>query len=125
MVTYDAATPKEYLQQLKQDWRRERLMELRDAIRRAAPDWEETISYRMMGFGPPQDPVLHLNAQKHFVGLYVGDIDKVDPEGALAGGIDRGKGCLRFKRHDAVTDEIERFLERFVAMKRSGADRDC
>ena len=125
MVSYVATTPQEYLNQLDLDWRRDRLLELREAIRRAAPDWEEVIHYRMLGYGPPQDPVLHLNAQKHFVGLYVGDIDKVDPDGSLLGDMNRGKGCLRFKQRDAVSSEIERFLERYVAMKRAGADLDC
>jgi len=125
MVTYPATTPAEYLDRLEPDWRRDRLLELRAAIRRAAPDWDEVIHYRMLGYGPGGNPALHLNAQKHYVGVYVGDIDKVDPDRLLIGDLDHGKGCLRFKRKNAVSDGFERFLERYVAMKRAGFDLRC
>ena len=125
MVSYIATTPEDYLAQLDPDWRRERLLELRMVIAQAAPDWTEVISYKMLGYGPPGDPVLHLNAQKHYVAVYVGDIDKVDPERALLGDVDCGKGCIRLKRKNAVSAGVIRFFERYVALKRDGSTPGC
>jgi uncharacterized protein YdhG (YjbR/CyaY superfamily) len=125
-MQYDVATPREYLDVLAPDWRRDTLMQLRQAIRRAAPDWQETVHYKMLAYGPPGAPLLHLNAQKHFVGLYVGDVATLDPDGSLLGDVAHGKGCVRFKRKNPVTGpRIDRLLARYVALKRGGIGSDC
>lgn len=120
MVSYSANDPSDYLAQLDPDWRRNTLLALRTLIGQLAPDWVEVIDYRMLGYGPPGAPTLHLNAQKHFVGLYVGDIARVDPSGTLLAGMDCGKGCVRFKRRDAVGDNVTAFLQNYIALKRAG-----
>lgn len=126
MVTYKVDTPQEYLAIIAEDWRRDTLLELRAVIQAAAPDWEECIHYGMLAYGPKGDPAVHLNAQKNYVGLYVGDIGKVDPDGALLGDIDRGKGCIRFKRKNVVSvSRIDKFLERYVEMRSRGDDIGC
>lgn len=125
MVTYAAKTPEEYLSVIDRDWRYDTLMTLRQMIFDITPEWEEVINYKMLGYGPPGDPQIHLNAQKGYVGLYVGDIQKVDPDGSILGPMDNGKGCVRFKKTNPVDGRARAFLERYVALRREGADLDC
>jgi len=126
MVTYNAATPEQYLQDIADDWRRDTLLELRTLIKRAAPSWQEVMHYKMLGYGEPGAPVMHLNAQKHYVGLYVGNVSKVDPDRSMLGDIDCGKGCVRFKRkNDPLQGGVQQFIERYVALKQQGVDLGC
>lgn len=125
MVVVPADTPEEYLAALEPDWRRDKLLEIRAAINTAAPDWVETISYRMLGFGPEGTALIHLNAQKGFVGLYLGDISRLDPDGVLTQGMNRGKGCLRFRKRNDVGENCAALLHNFVRLARSGQVPDC
>ncbi|MDH5799125.1 MAG: DUF1801 domain-containing protein [Paracoccaceae bacterium] len=125
MVTIPADTPEEYLAALASDWRRDKLLDIRAAIFAAAPHWVETISYRMLGYGPEGTALIHLNAQKGFVGLYLGDISALDPGGVLTQGMSRGKGCLRFRKRDDVGEKCAALLHNFVRLARSGQVPDC
>jgi len=125
-MQYDVATPQEYFAALAPDWRRDTLMQLRALIREKTPDWAETISYKMLAYGPAGAPMLHLNAQKHYVALYVGDVARIDPTGEILAQIDHGKSCLRFKRRNVVADSgVAAFLDRYIALKKAGADLGC
>lgn len=42
----------------------------------------------------------HLNAQKGYVGVYLGDLEKLDPGSAIRGGMRCGKTCLRVRKRD-------------------------
>ena len=126
MVAYAADTPAQYLDLLEPDWRRDTLLELRRLILAAAPDWEEGIAYKMLGYSSGDELVMCLNAQKAYVSLYVGNADAVDPDGTLLAGLDRGKGCIRFKRSNAVADtRIDAFIQRAVALHGQGVDIGC
>ena len=83
----DANTPSEYLDQLEDDWRRSKLLEIRDVIRAQAPELEESIHYKMLGYGIGDDYVFHLNTQRAYVSLYVGNISKIDPRGEFVKGL--------------------------------------
>ena len=97
-MQYDAKTPSEYLEGLDDDWRRATILHLRDLIEDIAPDWIEEIGHGMLRYTGPNGPALHLNAQKKYVGLYVGDVAALDPDGTLLNGIDCGKSCIRLKK---------------------------
>ena len=73
MVQYDVSTPAEYLAALEDDWRQEKLLQLRTMIQAAAPEAEEGLAYKMLSYGVGDDQFMALNAQKHYVSLYVGD----------------------------------------------------
>ena len=125
-MQYDVSTPDEYLSVLEQDWRRDTLMSLRELIKRNAPELEETIKYKMLCYEDDRGPVFALNAQKGYVSFYVGNAEKVDPTGELLGGLDRGKGCIRFKKSVKVTEtKIDGFISRAAAMRRHGGDIEC
>ena len=125
-MLYDVQTPEEYLNALEEDWRRSKLMELRAIIFEKAPSLKESIQYKMLGFGDGKDAVFHLNAQKNYVSLYVGNAEKIDPGGQMLKGLDVGKGCIRFKKSVSISDtRIDEFIERTVAMWKDGQDIDC
>jgi len=125
-MQYDVSTPAEYMESLADDWRREALASLRELIKDKAPELAEGVDYKMLSYRDAAGVVFYLNAQKHYVSLYVGDASKVDPSGELLQGLDRGKGCVRFKRRDVVAGtRIAEFIERTTSLRREGADVGC
>ncbi len=126
MMLYEAQNPTEYLELLEKDWRREKLLQLRTIIFAQAPNLIEGIHYKMLGYSDEKGVLFHLNAQKNYVSLYVGDAQKIDPTGALLQGMDVGKGCVRIKKKIALADtQIEAFISRAVELWRDGADLSC
>lgn len=128
-VQYDVQSPKEYLASLSPDWRKEKLKALRALILKQSGDIgdiEETINYKMLCYRIGDNVVFHLNAQKTYVSLYVGDIEKIDPTGRLLHGLNVGKGCIRFTKSKAVdTPNIEMFIAQSIALCRAGVDLGC
>lgn len=110
-MQYEVKTPEEYIAALEEDWRKEKVLQLRSMIKVQAPEIEETINYKMLCYRGEQGIVFHLNAQKGYVSLYVGDAKKIDPEGVLLEGIDVGKGCIRMKKTLVLEDtRIDEFI---------------
>ena len=68
-MQYDVRTPVEYLEALEDDWRREKLLELRSIIMEYGPELTEEIQYKMLSYRDERGPVFGLNAQKHYVSL--------------------------------------------------------
>lgn len=125
-MQYDVQTPEEYMRALDDDWRREKLEELRSIIRSCAPDLIEGIRYKMLSYGDGQELLFGLNAQKHYVSFYVGDASKIDPDGSLLEGLNVGKGCIRFtKTKDIAKTRIEEFIQRAVELWKQGEDVYC
>ncbi|GJM35569.1 MAG: hypothetical protein DHS20C18_45700 [Saprospiraceae bacterium] len=125
-MQYEAKTPTEYINALEADWRREKIERLRTLIKSKAADIIEGINYKMLSYGDEKGVLFHLNAQKNYVSLYVGDAKKVDPDGSLLKGIDVGKGCIRFKQSVVIADtRIDEFVERAIDMWKRGEDIDC
>lgn len=125
-MQYDVTTPEAYLKALDADWRRETLLRLRALIQAKAPELVEGIAYKMLGYRDDSGLVFGLNAQKHYVSFYVGNASAIDPDGSLLAGLDRGKGCIRFTKSVPVeSTRIAEFIERAVALSRSGSDIGC
>ena len=125
-MLYDVDTPKAYIDALEKDWRLEKLQALRSIIKNQAPEFEEGINYKMLAYSNERGAVFHLNAQKNYVSLYVGDTDKVDQSGELLKGIDVGKGCIRFKKSTKLEDtRIAEFIGRALDLWKRGEDIDC
>ena len=125
-MKYDAKTPAEYLRMLEPDWRKEKLLEIRNLIKKHGPELKEGIKYGALSYGYSSGGGFGLNAQKNSVNLYVGTAGKVDPDGCLLAGLDVGKGCIRFKKSKAVADtRIEEFIERAMYMLRNEKDFGC
>lgn len=125
-MQYDVTTPAEYFARLDDDWRRETLQQLRALVMQKGPRLTEGINYKMLSYGDERGHVFHLNAQKHYVSLYVGNIEKIDPGGQLLAGIDLGKGCIRFKKSTVVSaTQVDKFIERALQRWSRGEDTGC
>jgi uncharacterized protein YdhG (YjbR/CyaY superfamily) len=125
-MQYQISTVSEYFKVLENDWRREKLEEIRKIIKKVGPNLRESISYKMLAYEDEKGILFHLNAQKNYVSFYVGDSKKVDPKGELLEGFDCGKGCIRIKKTINVADtKIDEFIKRCLQLRREGRNLDC
>jgi len=127
-MQYDVATPAEYLDILENDWRREKLLQMREMILDYAPELEEKIRYKMLNFGQEdrEDYLFALNAQKHYVSLYVGSISKIDPSGDMLKDFNLGKGCIRVRKTLNLDEtQLETFIQQTIDLWRAGEDVYC
>jgi uncharacterized protein YdhG (YjbR/CyaY superfamily) len=124
-----ALTPEQYLSELPEE-RKEAMNKLRKTIKDNLPKgFEEIMSYGMLGYVVPHSiypngyhckpklplPFINLASQKNFIAIYHMGIyankDLLDwfvAEYAKhsTSKIDMGKGCLRFKKMDAIPFEF-------------------
>lgn len=122
----DAKNPEEYLKMLEEDWRKEKLLAIREMITTYAPELEEGISYKMLSYGQNGTNILALNAQKHYVSLYVGTIGKIEHAEELLKDFNCGKGCIRVKKSlDLSTTGLELFIKKTIDLWRAGEDTSC
>lgn len=127
-MQYDVNTPTEYLESLEEDWRKEKLLEVRSLIFSYAPKMKENIRYKMLNFGDvdADNYVFALNAQKHYVSLYVGSIEKIDPENEMLHEFNLGKGCIRIRKTvDLSTTRLEEFIQKTIDLWRADEDVSC
>ena len=124
-MQYTAKTPEEYLHSLDDDWRKPSLLSIRDMIL-SHQDIIEKIEYKMLAFGSEKETLFHLNAQKNYVSLYVGDIAKVDPDRTLLADLNYGKGCIRFSKSTIPENtQIQAFIKKAYEYWKEGRDLDC
>lgn len=125
-MQYDAKNYEEYIEMLEEDWRKEKLLAIRHMILEYAPELEEVIRYKMLNYGKDDHYIFALNAQKHYVSLYVGTIEKVENAESLLAGYNYGKGCIRVKKTIKMEDTgLEKFIHKTIDMWRAGEDTDC
>ncbi len=125
-MQYDVETPEEYMNCLEPGWKLDKLEELRQIIKAGVPSVEEGIGYKMLSYAYKGQVLFHLNAQKAFVGFYVGDAKLLDPSGELLKGIDKGKSCVRFKKSTEVVEEnIQKIIQAAVIMSDNGKGSQC
>jgi hypothetical protein len=125
-MIHKANSPSEYLEVLEPDWRKNTLLEVRAQILEHS-DLTEVMNYGMLGYKiKDNEPFMHLNAQKGYVSIYVGNIDKVPGADELLAGYNRGKGCLRLTKTKSPKDTpVVEFIRRAIAFHRSGGEMDC
>lgn len=123
-MLYDVKTPEAYMNVLEDDWRREQLQVVRQLL--LAHGLTEGINYKMLSYSDERGIVFHLNAQRGYVSLYVGDARKVDPEAQLLKGLNVGKGCIRIKKSVNIADtQLDQFIDKAVQLWKAGEDIDC
>lgn len=66
-MQYEAKNPNEYLDQLENDWRKDKLEQIREMIKSNGPDLKEGIEYKMLCYSNGKQSIFHLNAQKAYV----------------------------------------------------------
>ena len=106
-MQYDATTPEAYLGLLENDWRRERLVAIRDVFL-GLKGIEEGIGHGMLQYRRNGEVFAYLNAQKGYVGVYLGDLERIDPGAAIRGTMNCGKSCVRVRKRDdlGVVEEL-------------------
>jgi len=123
---YKANTPDEYLSDLENDWRKEKLVEVREMVKSNGPELVEGIEYKMLGYGDGEKNIFHLNAQRAYVSLYVGTIDKVENARELLKDFELGKGCIRIKKSQELEKtSLNAFISEVIRHWREGKDTDC
>ena len=124
-----AATPKEYMENLPDD-RKDAMSKLREVILKNLPKgFQEQMSYGMLGWVVPHSlyapgyhcdpklplPFLAIASQKNFIAVYAMGMyaDKNIHDWFVAEfpnhskyKLDMGKGCVRFKKPDAIPFEL-------------------
>ena len=125
-MQYDAKNAEQYLEMLEDDWRKEKLLAIRQMILSYSPELEESIRYKMLNFGKDEHYIFALNAQKHYVSLYVGTIDKIENAETLLTDYNFGKGCIRVKKTINMEETgLQDFIHKTIDMWRAGEDTDC
>ena len=70
---------------------------LRAVCRQELAGWEERMQWGMPGYGPPRhDNTVSFNSQKRHIAFYAGPTAVARFQDRL-GGIDCGKGCVRYR----------------------------
>jgi uncharacterized protein YdhG (YjbR/CyaY superfamily) len=125
-MQYKVETPEAYLTALADDWRKVTLELLRNIILSNSANITEGINYKMLSYRDERGVLFHLNAQKNYVSLYVGDTKKVDIDGSLLKGLNIGKGCIRFTKSINVGNtQISEFIARAIYLWNEGEDIGC
>ena len=125
-MLYKAKTPSEYLKTIDNDWRKDKLIEVRELIKKNGPDLKEEIRYKMLSYEYDEKVVFNLNAQKSYVSLYVGNVEKVENAKDLLKEFNIGKGCIRIKKSiDLSKTNIEKFIKETINIWKNGGNTDC
>lgn len=125
-MQYNVDTPHAYLSAIEQDWRKDKLLEIRTMILEQSVIILEDIEYKMLSYTLNNHNLFHLNVQKHYVGLYVCSIERIDPSGVLLTGLNCGKGCIRISKSiDIQKTKLQEFITLAIELRKSGIDTSC
>ena len=125
-MQYDVNTPEAYIAVLDHDWRSEKLLEVRTLIMRSDPALKEGIEYKMLCYGNGVKNIFHLNAQKGYVSLYVGNVHNVQNADTLLKPFNVGKGCIRIQKSHHLPDTgLEAFIKAVLDTWKKGGNTDC
>ena len=125
-MQYTADNPTEYMQHLEDDWRKEVLNQVRSMILSNSACAGEVIEYNMLAYKFADSVLFHLNAQRNYVSLYVGNINKIQGGREMLESLDLGKGCIRIKKSVSLQDtNLEGFINRVVDKWKAGNDISC
>ncbi len=114
-MQYDVKTPAEYLELIEDDWRKEKIMSIREIIKSSDSKIEEGIQFKMLCYVGNDATIFHLNAQKNYMSLYVGNIEKIEDSKALLKSFDLGKGCIRMRKSINIHETgLEEFITKTI-----------
>ena len=117
----------EFLENLENDWRKEKLSEVRELLL-SHSQLTERMNYGMLSYGDGSgdEPLFHLNAQKNYISLYVGDISKIDPDNSILKDLNLGKGCIRISKTKNIPETgLKEFIQKTVDLWLEGQDTYC
>lgn len=117
-MIYDAETPEAYIKVLDEDWRKEKLLQIREHLLSIA-GIEEGMQYKMLQYTQNDKPVAILNAQRGYVSVYMDDLSVLDPDGSLLAGHNFGKSCLRLRKTEGI-EVVKELVSRRIALHQAG-----
>lgn len=85
--------------------RRPALERLRALCRERFGADSEIVAFGMPGYGDPKAPLVSFNSQKQYIALYVGR-GALDVFPERMAGVDRGGGCARWKKPEAIDFDL-------------------
>ena len=125
-MLYDVKTPSEYFEKLENDWRKDKLIEVREMIKKNGSELTEGIYCKMLSYEYVDKIIFCLNAQQAYVSLYVGNVDKVENARKLLKEFNTGKGCIRLKKSINLQESnLEKFIAMTIEIWRKGGETDC
>jgi uncharacterized protein YdhG (YjbR/CyaY superfamily) len=98
MPTFD-----QYLENLPQAQKAE-LERVRQFVRRAVPEAEESVSYGMPAFKYNQRPLLGFRASKNHLSVFPFSPEAIDAARSALAGFDLSKGTVRFTPEKPIPD---------------------
>jgi uncharacterized protein YdhG (YjbR/CyaY superfamily) len=98
--------------------RRAMLEAIRDVCEDELGGFEESMAYRMPSYRRDGEIELAFANQKQYVSLYVLRTDVVEAHRSRLGGLDVGKGCVRFRRPEQLDLDVVRSMIRATAASR-------
>ena len=125
-MLYEVKTPSEYLDAIDDDWRKEKLIKVRELIKKHGAELKEGIRYKMLSYEHDENAIFNLNAQQAYVSLYIGNIEKIENSDELLKEFSLGKGCIRIKKSvDIPKTRLEDFIKKVIEVWKKGGDTDC
>jgi uncharacterized protein YdhG (YjbR/CyaY superfamily) len=103
-----------YFQNLKNPAHHDDLQRLRAFVKAALPQAEEVIAYGMPAYSQNEQLLVAFASQRRHMSLYL-DTDLVEQHSAELAHLDHGKGCVRFRKLEALPlDTIQTILQETV-----------
>lgn len=125
-MQYKAETPQAYMSVIEDDWRGDIIQEIRTLITKNRSNIHETIEYHMLAYQYHEQTIFHLNAQRAYVSLYIGNIDKVDGMREMLNEFDCGKGCIRIKKWTVIADtNLDVCIKKMIAVWDNRGEINC
>lgn len=104
MVQSKAATVDDFMDEVAPE-RRPALDRIRAlCLQRFGTD-KELMAFGMPAYGDPKAPFVAFNSQKQYIAVYLGS-GALDAYAARLSGVDRGKGCIRWKKPDKIDFDL-------------------
>jgi uncharacterized protein YdhG (YjbR/CyaY superfamily) len=91
------------------------LTRLRQLCRRELAGFTETIAYGMPAYSRDGTAEIAFASQKHYISFYLIRSDVAAAFADRLAGLDMGKGCIRFRKPEAIDWDLLRDLLRAVA----------
>ncbi|WP_297514199.1 DUF1801 domain-containing protein [uncultured Caulobacter sp.] len=104
MVQSKAATVDDFLREVEPA-RRPALDRLRAMCVERFGARAERMAFGMPSYGDPKTPLISFNSQKQYIALYAGRA-ALDAFPDRMKGVDRGGGCARWKKPEAIDFEL-------------------
>jgi uncharacterized protein YdhG (YjbR/CyaY superfamily) len=100
MVSSSAATVDEYISELEGE-RRDAVISLRLVLKGSVPGLEESMTHGMPYYTKGED-YYAIASQKHYISLYVSDMEMLTRYSDQLGKVNLGKSCIRFRRLENI-----------------------